>query len=187
VHAGWIGACRASLEHSQLNTRPLAPRDLLIPIDSAGNPDGLDEVPHKNTTRDAFLIALQERNTAPEEPVRIAFEFNIGRRSGQNKNNIRLEGGKGKPITVRCRGSFNLYGFRLKSDDFFDFLDRKNLVQDSPGITLEKVGGKRFANLITLDGADVSGSWPELVRRLSWFAQAVWDFKTDPDRPRPLR
>jgi len=138
--------------------------------------------PLKDTTRDAFLIALRDRNPDTEKPIRIAFEFNIGRRSNQNRNNIRLEGGAGKPIIVRCRGSFAHDAVRLKADEFFSFLGKDGRIEDSPGITLETIDNKTYARIIELDGPDVSRCWPELVRRLSWLATVVTEFKTSPDR-----
>ncbi|MFE8597113.1 hypothetical protein [Archangium violaceum] len=136
--------------------------------------------PRNNTTRDAFLIALQERNPDPKKPIRIAFEFNIARKSGQNRHNIRLEGKAAGPIVVRCRGSFANDAVRVKADDFFAFLDGNQLMEGAPGITLEERDDKQYARIIELDGPDVSGCWTDLVGRLSWFASVVSAFKTTP-------
>lgn len=138
------------------------------------------QFPRKNTTRDAFLIALQERNPDPKRPIRIAFEFNIARKSGQNRHNIRLEGKAAGPIVVRCRGSFANDAVRVKADDFFTFLNGNKLIAGAPGITLEERDDKQYARIIELDGPDVSGCWTDLVGRLSWFASVVSDFKSTP-------
>ncbi|MCY1072969.1 hypothetical protein [Archangium lansingense] len=138
------------------------------------------QFPTENTTRDAFLIALQERNLDPKRPIRIAIEFNIGRESGRNRHNIRLEGRAAGPIVVRCRGSFANDAVRKKADDFFAFLDKNKLIAGSPGIALESLDDKQYARIIKLDGPDVSGCWTVLVGRLSWFASVVSDFKTAP-------
>lgn len=120
--------------------------------------------PKRNTTRDAFLVAV----SMPElKPIPTTFEFNIGLRPSNNLN-FRLQQGGSNNVIVRCKGSFTMDGKRQPAGPFLEFVEN-----NAVGLSTERTHGKTFVRLRDLPLASVHSSWPRLLKELERLASAV--------------
>jgi hypothetical protein len=130
--------------------------------------------PKKNTTRNAFLIAV-----STQEPVSIAFEFNVGLKPS-NRMNFRFQQQGDDRAIVRCKGSFTFNDGRKPASEFFEYVRRHKL-----DLEIERVGRREFVRLFELSLNSIHTEWPRFYATLGRFAKIVDAYKhgRDPHRP----